>query len=146
MKKIITIAIMLLTLSVTLGAQDKKDNQQTTHVTVTAPADQQSQTICSSEGGARFEIVTSGISGNKRYRLDKETGEVWIFYGNSNYKVIEREAAAGDDAFENANNYQLYLMGDGSNAYLVNLNTGLIWYYESHLFKDDMLRLMRPQK
>lgn len=140
MKRIIAVCFAAFALAMSMNAQD---NKQATNVTVTAPRDAQNQTICSTIGGGRYEIVTSGISGHKRYRLDKTTGEVWIFYGNADYRVIQREPSDKDIVYDDEINYQLYIMGDGSNAYLINLNTGVIWFYEVHLFKADQLKLMK---
>ena len=108
------------------------------------PQPVQNQTISSSIEGRRYEILTSGIPEHKRYRIDKETGNVWMFYSASiGYTEIKRQASDQDIAEPGKINYQLYIMGDGSNAYLMNLNTGVIWYYEWHIFKDDEFLVLK---
>ena len=129
MKKLLTLAFAALLLTTTLSAQDHPQ----------PPV--QSRTISTSVDGARYEIVTSGDTEHKCYRLDKYTGTVWMFYNISGHSELQREASDQDIQEEGKINYQLYVLGDGSNAYLLNLNTGIIWYYEWHLFKSDEFRL-----
>lgn len=138
MKRIIAAAFAAILISVSLSAQEAKP------APAPRPAPTQTMTITSTIGGARYEIVSSGYTGHKTYRIDKKEGTVWIFYGTGNYKVIKREESSEDICYDDEINYQLYVMGDGNNAYLVNLNTGIIWYYEAHLFKADKLVLMQP--
>ena len=133
MKKLLTLAFAALLFSVALPAQDGSDSKRPI----------QNQTISSSIDGARYEILTSGIPDTKRYRLDKVDGTVWMFYSTIGYSDIKREASDKDIQEEGKINYQLYVMGDGSNAYLLNLNTGIIWYYEWHLFKTDEFLLLK---
>ena len=134
MKKLLTLAFAAILFSTTLSAQSSDG----------APASpMQSKTICSSIDGSRYEILTSGIPEHKRYRIDKVDGTVWIFYTGYTYTNIKREQTDLDVQEEGKINYQLYIMGDGSNSYLMNLNTGAIWYYEWHLFRDDEFKLMK---
>lgn len=140
MKRIIAAAFASILISASLNAQDAKP------APAPKPEPAQTLTIASTVGGARYEIVSSGYTGHKTYRIDKTDGTVWIFYGTGNYKVIQREPSSEDVRYDDGINYQLYVMGDGNNAYLVNLNTGIIWYYEVHLFKADRLVLMQPSK
>ena len=132
MKKLFALAFATVLFTTTLSAQDEYKTPM------------QSKTICSEVTGARYEILTSGIPEHKRYRIDKEDGTVWMFYSESiGYTNIKREASADDVKVEGKINYQLYIMGDGSNAYLMNLNTGLIWYYEWHIFRDDEFKILK---
>ncbi len=140
MKRVFVTAIAALLISVSLSAQETKTPPPP------KPAKMQMLTVTSTIGGARYEIVSSGLNGDKTYRIDKTDGTVWIFYGPGSYKVIQREPSEEDIQYEDEINYQLYVMGDGNNAYLINLNTGIIWYYEIHLFKADKLVLMQPSK
>ena len=132
MKKLLVIAFAAALFATAANAQDS---------TTSKPI--QNQTITSSVSGARYEIVTSGIPDHKRYRIDKVDGTVWTFYSGYTYTDIKREATDQDVRVDDSINYQLILLGDGSNAYLLNLNTGAVWYYEWHLFKDDELKLMK---
>ena len=132
MKKIFVLAFAAMLFCTAAGADDS-----------TPQTPYQRQTISSTIDGGRYEILTSGIPDHKRYRLDKQEGTVWMFYYGYSYTEIKREASDQDVKVEGQNNYQLYVMGDGSNAYLMNVNTGIIWYYEWHLFKDDEFLLMK---
>ena len=131
MKKFIALSIAAVLFCTSVFAQETK------------PAPQVNTGVSTSLDGARYEIINSGRPDSKFLRLDKVDGTIWEFYGYGSYTVLKREKSDADTIVDNQINYQLYISGDGANTYLLNINTGIIWYYEGHLFKENELRLMK---
>ena len=98
--------------------------------------------IKSSLWGPRFEILTvvEGALAPDLFKVDKYTGEVWeLSYsiGPSNKLVkFSRETDINDDVVDGQINYQLILVSS-SQAYLLNLNTGVMWEYSEELFRKS---------
>ena len=92
--------------------------------------------------GPRFEILTvvEGALAPDLFKVDKYTGEVWeLSYsiGPSNKLVkFSRETDINDDVVDGQINYQLILVSS-SQAYLLNLNTGVLWEYSEELFRKS---------
>ena len=102
----------------------------------------------SSPEGARFEVVIpSNSDSNCIFRIDKYTGDVWRLWhaiGSSNKLVLlEREPSEMDLAEEDKINYQLVSISP-TEAYLINLNTGIIWEFWPSLFskKNNIFSLI----
>ena len=99
-----------------------------------------STTIKSSLWGPRFEVlVAEGEIFPSIYKVDKFTGDVWVLsksIGPSN-KLMKffRETDIDDDVIEGQINYQLVV--SSSQAYLLNLNTGVMWEYTEELFRKS---------
>ena len=97
--------------------------------------------IKSSLWGPRFEvIVAEGVASPCIYKIDKYTGDVWVLsnsIGPSN-KLIKffREVDINDDVTDGQINYQLIVVSS-SRAYLINLNTGIMWEYTEELFRKS---------
>ena len=132
MKKILALSIAAVLFCTSVSAQDPAPATVLINPAVSTSVD-----------GARYEIINSGRADSKFLRLDKVDGTVWEFYGYGYHTVIKREAADQDTVVDGQVNYQLYISGDGANTYLLNLNTGIIWYYDWHLFKDNEFLLMK---
>ena len=94
----------------------------------------------SSLWGSRFEVlVAEGEIFPSLYKIDKYTGDVWVLsksIGPSN-KLVKffRETDIDDDVVEGQINYQLVV--SSSQAYLLNLNTGVMWEYTEELFRKS---------
>lgn len=88
--------------------------------------------------GAMLEIVHYKGS-SFYYRINKETGEVWILNGEKAY-TIELEDSKNNTVYPGKTNFQL-IVGQ-YNVYLMNINTGETWClkmtkpfkYSSHRF------------
>ena len=84
--------------------------------------------VKSSLDGPMFEVVGRADSDVYMFRINKETGEV-LFLGNEKFVKLSREASEDDTTMAGKVNYQLVM---SSNAvYLLNINTGTIWYLKS---------------
>ena len=94
----------------------------------------------SSLWGSRFEVLAAeGEIFPSLYKIDKYTGDVWVLsksIGPSN-KLVKffRETDIDDDVVEGQINYQLVV--SSSQAYLLNLNTGVMWEYTEELFRKS---------
>ena len=91
--------------------------------------------------GPRFEILTvEGAVAPSLFKVDKYSGEVWeLSYsiGPSNKLVkFSRETDINDEVVDGQINYQLILVSS-SRAYLLNLNTGVMWEYSEELFRKS---------
>ena len=75
-----------------------------------------------------FEVVGRADSDVYMFRINKETGEV-LFLGNEKYVKLSREASEDDTTVAGKVNYQL--MMSSSTVYLMNVNTGTLWYLKS---------------
>ena len=84
--------------------------------------------VKSSLDGPMYEIVAMADSGFYMFRINKETGEV-LFLGNEKYVKLSREASEDDTTMAGKVNYQLVM--SSSTVYLMNVNTGTLWYLKS---------------
>ena len=84
--------------------------------------------VKSSIDGPMYEIVAMADSDVYMFRINKETGEV-LFLGNEKYVKMSREASEDDTTVAGKVNYQLVM--SSSTVYLMNVNTGTLWYLKS---------------
>ena len=84
--------------------------------------------VKSSLDGPMFEVVGRADSDVYMFRINKETGEV-LFLGNEKYVKMSREASEDDTTVAGKVNYQLVM--SSNTVYLLNINTGTIWYLKS---------------
>ena len=84
--------------------------------------------VKSSLDGPMYEIVAMADSDVYMFRINKETGEV-LFLGNEKYVKLSREASEDDTTVAGKVNYQLVM--SSNIVYLLNINTGTIWYLKS---------------
>ena len=84
--------------------------------------------VKSSLDGPMFEVVGRADSDVYMFRINKETGEV-LFLGNEKYVKLSREASEDDTTIAGKVNYQLVM--SSNTVYLLNINTGTIWYLKS---------------
>ena len=84
--------------------------------------------VKSSLDGPMYEIVAMADSGFYKFRINKETGEV-LFLGNEKFVKLSREASEDDTTMAGKVNYQLVM--SSNTVYLLNINTGTIWYLKS---------------
>ncbi|MDY4751461.1 MAG: hypothetical protein SPD44_01895 [Prevotella sp.] len=84
--------------------------------------------VKSSLDGPMYEIVAMADSNVYMFRINKETGEV-LFLGNEKFVKLSREASEDDTTMAGKVNYQLVM--SSSTVYLMNVNTGTLWYLKS---------------
>ena len=84
--------------------------------------------VKSSLDGPMFEVVGRADSDLYMFRINKETGEV-LFLGNEKYVKLSREASEDDTTVAGKVNYQLVM--SSTTVYLMNVNTGTLWYLKS---------------
>ena len=84
--------------------------------------------VKSSIDGPMYEIVAMADSNVYMFRINKETGEV-LFLGNEKFVKLSREASEDDTTMAGKVNYQLVM--SSNIVYLLNINTGTIWYLKS---------------
>lgn len=84
--------------------------------------------VKSSLDGPMFEVVGRADSDVYMFRINKETGEV-LFLGNEKYVKMSREASEDDTTMAGKVNYQLVM--SSTTVYLMNVNTGTLWYLKS---------------
>ena len=84
--------------------------------------------VKSSIDGPMYEIVAMADSDVYMFRINKETGEV-LFLGNDKFVKLSREASEDDTTMAGKVNYQLVM--SSNTVYLLNINTGTIWYLKS---------------
>ena len=84
--------------------------------------------VKSSLDGPMYEIVAMADSDVYMFRINKETGEV-LFLGNEKFVKLSREASEDDTTMAGKVNYQLVM--SSNTVYLLNINTGTIWYLKS---------------
>ena len=84
--------------------------------------------VKSSLDGPMFEVVGRADSDVYMFRINKETGEV-LFLGNEKFVKMSREASEDDTTVAGKVNYQLVM--SSSTVYLMNVNTGTLWYLKS---------------
>ena len=84
--------------------------------------------VKSSLDGPMFEVVGRADSDVYLLRINKETGEV-LFLGNEKYVKLSREVSEDDTTVAGKVNYQLVM--SSTTVYLMNVNTGTLWYLKS---------------
>ena len=84
--------------------------------------------VKSSIDGPMYEIVAMADSNVYMFRINKETGEV-LFLGNEKFVKLSREASEDDTTMAGKVNYHLVM--SSNTVYLLNINTGTIWYLKS---------------
>ena len=115
-------ALVGLMLSVSAFAQTASGTVSVVEHTSPAAA------VKSSLDGPMFEVVGRADSDVYMFRINKETGEV-LFLGNEKYVKMSREASEDDTTVAGKVNYQLVM--SSSTVYLMNVNTGTLWYLKS---------------
>ena len=115
-------ALVGLMLSVSAFAQTASGTVSVVEHTSPATA------VKSSLDGPIFEVVGRADSDVYMFRINKETGEV-LFLGNEKYVKLSREASEDDTTMAGKVNYQLVM--SSNTVYLLNINTGTIWYLKS---------------
>ena len=115
-------ALVGLMLSVSAFAQTASGTVSVVEHTSPATA------VKSSLDGPMFEVVGRADSDVYMFRINKETGEV-LFLGNKKYVKLSREASEDDTTMAGKVNYQLVM--SSNTVYLLNINTGTIWYLKS---------------
>lgn len=100
-----------------------------------------SSIIKSSLWGPRFELLTiEGVAAPSLFKIDKYTGDVWVLSGSigasNKLTKVFREMDIDDDAAEGQINYQLTVVSS-SRAFLLNLNTGVVWEYSEEFFRKS---------
>ena len=115
-------ALVGLMLSVSAFAQTASGTVSVVEHTSPATA------VKSSLDGPMFEVVGRADSDVYMFRINKETGEV-LFLGNEKYVKMSREASEDDTTVAGKVNYQLVM--SSSTVYLMNVNTGTLWYLKS---------------
>ena len=100
--------------------------------------------VKSSLDGPMFEVVGRADSDVYMFRINKETGEV-LFLGNAKYVKLSREASEDDTTVAGKVNYQLVM--SSSTVYLMNVNTGTLWYLKSQglTHANDSFALVREK-
>ena len=84
--------------------------------------------VKSSLDGPMYEIVAMADSNVYMFRINKGAGEV-LFLGNEKFVKLSREASEDDTTMAGKVNYQLVM--SSNIVYLLNINTGTIWYLKS---------------
>ena len=115
-------ALVGLMLSVSAFAQTASGTVSVVEHTSPAAA------VKSSLDGPMFEVVGRADSDVYMFRINKETGEV-LFLGNEKYVKLSREASEDDTTMAGKVNYQLVM--SSTTVYLMNVNTGTLWYLKS---------------
>ena len=115
-------ALVGLMLSVSAFAQTASGTVSVVEHTSPAAA------VKSSLDGPMFEVVGRADSDVYMFRINKETGEV-LFLGNEKSVKMSREASEDDTTVAGKVNYQLVM--SSSTVYLMNVNTGTLWYLKS---------------
>ena len=115
-------ALVGLMLSVSAFAQTASGTVSVVEHTSPATA------VKSSLDGPMYEIVAMADSNVYMFRINKETGEV-LFLGNEKFVKLSREASEDDTTMAGKVNYQLVM--SSNIVYLLNINTGTIWYLKS---------------
>ena len=115
-------ALVGLMLSVSAFAQTASGTVSVVEHTSPATA------VKSSLDGPMFEVVGRADSDVYMFRINKETGEV-LFLGNEKFVKLSREASEDDTTVAGKVNYQLVM--SSSTVYLMNVNTGTLWYLKS---------------
>lgn len=87
----------------------------------------------SSADGARYEVLRDLNTGSPCFRIDKFTGEIWLFNSHrNNYFNCKIEDCPEAIETEGQINYQL-IVESNTHAYLLNLNSGQMWEYSASI-------------
>ena len=84
--------------------------------------------VKSSIDGPMYEIVAMADSNVYMFRINNDSVEL-LFLGNEKYVKLSREASEDDTTMAGKLNYQLVM--SSNTVYLLNINTGTIWYLKS---------------
>lgn len=76
--------------------------------------------------GQKFEILARPHDSRLTYRINKETGEVWLLDGASS-SLLDAENLDNAMIVPDKNNFQLILVSSKT-VYLMHLQTGEVWY------------------
>ena len=124
--------LLFLFITLSLSAMAQKHNAVTTNTT-----------------SGRFEIVQSKLLRSLTFKLDKYTGNIFMYdetiSDSTVWFQIPREIIETDTVpCENQINYQLYLGGYiARDCFLINLNNGLTWTFvlnEEHKYVFELLK------
>ena len=99
--------------------------------------------------GPRFEVLTTPEAVPGLFKIDKFTGDVWVLPNSTGSSIklrkFTRETSFEDEVIEGQINYQLIVIST-SKAYLLNLNSGVMWEYSEELFRTSRsFRLMEER-
>ncbi len=112
-------------------------------------AAQKHSAVTTNTTSGRFEIVQSKLLRSLTFKLDKYTGDVYMFdetmSDSTVWFQIPREIVETDTIpYENQINYQIYLGGYiARDCFLINLNNGLTWAFiqdENHQYVFELLK------
>ena len=132
MKKTALILLCIMHYALCINVSAQKQNAITTNTT-----------------SGRFEIVQSKLLRSLTFKLDKYTGNIYMFdetiSDSTVWFQIPREIIETDTVpCENQINYQLYLGGYvARDCFLINLNNGLTWTFvlnEEHQYVFELLK------
>ena len=124
--------LLFLFITLSLSAMAQKHNAVTTNTS-----------------NGRFEIVQSKLLRSLTFKLDKYTGNIFMYdetiSDSTVWFQIPREIIETDTVpCENQINYQLYLGGYiARDCFLINLNNGLTWTFvlnEEHKYVFELLK------
>ncbi len=132
MKKAVLILLCIVHCALFFDVAAQKHNAVTTNTT-----------------SGRFEIVQSKLLRSLTFKLDKYTGNIFMYdetiSDSTVWFQIPREIIETDTVpCENQINYQLYLGGYiARDCFLINLNNGLTWTFvlnEEHKYVFELLK------
>ncbi len=110
---------------------------------------QKQNAVTTNTANGRFEIVQSKLLRSLTFKLDKYTGNVYMFdetiSDSTVWFQIPREIIETDTVpYENQINYQLYLGGYiARDCFLINLNNGITWTFvlnKDHQYVFELLK------
>lgn len=84
--------------------------------------------VTSNVDGCKFEILGTVDDVNRLFYINKETGEVKLLVQDK-YYIIGRQESEDDVTVPGKVNYQLTI--SSFTVYLLNLNSGVMWYLKS---------------
>jgi hypothetical protein len=98
-----------------------------------AQADHQTSLSSTVPDAARFEVVQSPMLAKLTFRLDRFTGETWLFVTTKDnsyaWERVNKIPLPDDTKVPEKVNYQIFLSGIRAQVtVLVNINTGASWY------------------
>ena len=136
MKRMMTTLFAVLLISSAAFAQEEKKESDS------KPRPEMHWNVSSSLSGPKFEII-SRPDNNTAYRINKETGEVWILVYDKQY-IVGIEESANTVIVPGENNFQLVLSGHNS-EYLLNIQSGEVWYFKSGPLSYKGSRFILPK-
>ncbi len=111
---------------------------------------QRHDAIITNPESGRWEIVQSKLVRSLTFKLDKYTGDVYLFEESaadtSTVWLRIPRALTEEDVVDDEKtiNYQLYLGGQAvRDCFLINLNNGLVWFFNTnkeHEYVFDLLK------